>query len=106
MITDIFLRAVNTIVYTVVSALPDFDLPYWVCESRTQPAPGSTMTGTGCIPGMVMGFGPYLVAIDKFLPISEALTLVPLQLGALLVLFAFRVVVFTYSLVRGGGGGS
>lgn len=92
MITDAIMRTLALPFSMLLGVLPDVALPDWACSS---------WSGSTCLPAKVAGMGDYVGAVDKFLPIHEALGLVELYLGVVLAVLSFKVVVFVYDKVRG-----
>lgn len=92
MITDAIFKALAAPFAVLFGIFPDVSLPSWLC---------STTTGDTCLPAKSAGFAQYLATGDRFLPLSEAFTLIEVYLGIVLGVLAFKVVVFIWTLLRG-----
>lgn len=94
MIIDAIFNAVVWLPRLLIGALPNATDPSWLCGSNTP----------GCMGQKAFGIGGYLDAADRWVPMSEALDLVPVFFGIVLACITFKVAQFCVSLFTGGGG--
>lgn len=92
MIVQAIWNLIESTVVFVLELAPNFVLPSWWAS-----------TGAGSLGNLAASLGEHLAGLNNWLPITELLAVIPFVFTITFGILGFRIIVWAYGLIRGGG---